>query len=127
MSVELARRAASGDLDPEVLAWLADGMRRHLAGDTDLPHALGLDRASRLRQRNAALRDAAALVAPGAEPWPAAVRLAAAVRHYEGSTAPLIARDPARELAPLHQALRRAFDAGERVPRTARNLYEVIR
>jgi hypothetical protein len=32
MSTELVRRAAAGDFSPEVAAWLAQGMRRHLAG-----------------------------------------------------------------------------------------------
>ena len=62
MSTELARRAAAGDTGPEVARWIAEAMRRHLDGD-ELDHALRLDRASRLRECNQALKDAAALLA----------------------------------------------------------------
>ena len=81
MSLELARRAVDGDTSPEVVAWIADGLRRHLAGD-DLEHAFGLDRASRLRERNQALRDAAALLERDDGPWRCALRLEAAIRRY---------------------------------------------
>lgn len=126
MTAELARRAAAGDMDPEVLVWVRTGLARHLAGD-DLEQAMGLDRASRLRQRNQALQEAAALLAPGADPWPAAGRLAEAVRHYLNRTAPLVERDPARALSPLDALLRRAFEAGPRVPVTQNNLYLQLR
>lgn len=126
MSAELVRRAAAGDFSPEVAAWLAEGMRRHLAGD-DLAQAFGLDRASRLRQRNRALRAAAALLDQDDGPWRCACRLAAAIRRYEARIRPLLKRDPHMPLAPLDQALRQAFDTGERVPSTARNLFELIK
>ena len=126
MSLELARRAADGDTSPEVVAWIADGLRRHLAGD-DLEHAFGLDRASRLRERNQALRDAAALLERDDGPWRCALRLEAAIRRYESRVRPLVVRDPYTPLAPIDAALRRAFDAGARVPSTARNLFDLIR
>ena len=61
MSTELARRAAAGDTGPEVARWIAESMRLHLDG-AELDKALRLDRASRLRERNQALQDAAALI-----------------------------------------------------------------
>jgi hypothetical protein len=126
MSTELARRAADGDTSPEVVAWIADGLRRHLAGD-DLEHAFGLDRASRLRERNQALRDAAALLERDDGPWRCALRLEAAIRRYESRVRPLVVRDPYAPLAPIDEALRRAFDTGQRIPTTARNLFDLIR
>jgi len=126
MTTELARRAADGDTSPEVVAWIADGLRRHLAGD-DLEHAFGLDRASRLRERNQALRDAAALLERDDGPWRCALRLEAAIRRYESRVRPLVVRDPYTPLAPIDEALRRAFDTGQRIPTTARNLFDLIR
>ena len=126
MSIELAHRAATGDLSPEVVAWMAEGMRRHLDGD-DLEHALGLDRAARLRQRNRALRAAAELLDQDDGAWRCAKRLADAIRRYESRIKPLLKRNPHMALPPLDAALRQAFDAGERVPSTERNLYELIK
>ncbi|CAM5321156.1 hypothetical protein [Thauera mechernichensis] len=126
MSTELARRAADGDRSPDVTRWLAEGMRRHLAG-AELDRALGLDRASRLRERNQALRDAAALLTGDDGPWRCACRLEGAVRRYQARIAPLLERGQALPLSPIDEALRRAFDTGQRVPTTARNLFELIR
>ncbi|MDI3512875.1 MAG: hypothetical protein PWP40_104 [Rhodocyclaceae bacterium] len=126
MSTELARRAAAGDTSPEVSRWWCEAMRRHLDGD-DLDQALRLDRASRLRERNRALKDAAALLAADDGPWRCACRLEAAIRRHEARIAPLLARDPATTLAPIDEALRRAFDTRQRVPTTARNLFDLIR
>ncbi|MDX9718941.1 MAG: hypothetical protein RBT67_16360 [Thauera sp.] len=127
MSTELARRAAAGDTGPEVARWIAEAMRRHLSGDDDLEHAFGLDRASRLRERNQALRDAAVLLERDDGPWRCALRLEVAVRRFESRIRPLLQRDPYTPLAPIDEALRRAFDTGQRVPTTARNLFELIR
>ncbi|PTD96394.1 hypothetical protein [Pseudothauera lacus] len=126
MSSELVRRAAAGDFSPEVAAWLAEGMRKHLAGD-DLQHSLGLDRASRVRERNKALQEAAELLAGDDDPWRCAGRLEAAVKRFEARILPLLLRDPQLPISPVDKALRRAFDSGLRVPGTARNLYELIR
>ena len=126
MSTELARRAADGDTGPEVLQWIAAAMRRHRAG-ADLDQALGLDRASRLRERNQALQDAAALLAAEDGPWRCACRLEAAIRRFEARIMPMLERDPGMHLAPIDEALRRAFDTRQRVPTTARNLFGLIR
>lgn len=126
MSTELARRAAAGDTGQEVARWISEAMRRHLAG-ADLEQALALDRASRLRERNQALQDAAALLAADDGPWRCACRLEAAIRRFEARILPTLERDPPPLLAPTDEALRRAFDAGPRVPTTARNLFELIR
>lgn len=130
MSTELARRAADGDTSPEVVAWIADGLRRHLAGD-DLEQAFGLDRASRLRECHQALRDADTLLTAGAPLSRSrrAKRLEAAIKRYVARIAPLYARDPSMTLSPIDEALCRAFAAGNglRVATTDRNLFELIR
>lgn len=126
MSAALARRAAAGDTGPEVARWWHEAMRRHLDG-ADLDQALRLDRASRLRERNQALQDAAALLAADDGPWRCACRLEAAIRRFEARILPMLERAPGIHLAPVDEALRRAFDTGQRVPGTARNLFELIR
>jgi hypothetical protein len=60
----LARRAAAGQFDDEVLAWLQAGFRRFLDGGA-IEFALKLDRPSRVRQRNAALRQLAEVLGDG--------------------------------------------------------------
>lgn len=126
MSTELARRAAAGDTGPEVARWMCEAMRRYRDG-ADLDQALRLDRASRLRERNQALREAAALLCGNDGPWRTACRLEAAIKRYEGRIRPQRERNPALPLAPIDDALRRAFDTRQRVPTTARNLFELIR
>jgi hypothetical protein len=125
MTAELARRAADGDAGPEVIAWISESMRRHLAGD-ELEAAFRLDGASRLRQRNRALLAAAEALDDGSGPWATAGRLAAAIRRYEARVWPLLRRDPSMALPPIDAALRRAFDAGSRIPRTQRRLYDLL-
>lgn len=116
---ELARRVALGDFSPVVRAWLQAGFARHASGDQPLETALRLDRASRLRVRDDALRAAAALLALHDEGWwPVAGRLAAAVVRFE--------RKRSAPVTPLDLALAAAFAAGVRVPTTARQLYTVI-
>ncbi|MFA7605299.1 MAG: hypothetical protein WCY08_01800 [Rhodocyclaceae bacterium] len=106
--------------------WIIESMRLHLDG-VALDQALRLDRASRLRERNQALQDAAALLAAADGPWRCACRLEAAIRRFESRILPRLKRGASAQLAPIDEALRRAFDAGPRVPTTARNLFELIR
>lgn len=129
MSIELSQQAARGDFTAEVLEWIAGAMRRHQAGE-DLDVALGLDRVSRIRERDRALRDAAALLA-GADrsvgPWRCARLLEGAIRRFETRIRPLMLRQPGMTLSPLDDAIRRAFDTGQSVPTTTRNLYEIVK
>nr|MBL8454784.1 hypothetical protein [Zoogloeaceae bacterium] len=124
-SVDLARRVAEGDLSAEVVAWLSQGFHRHLTGGK-LDEALGLDRASRLRERNQALHDAAAILAADTT-WGTAGLLSKAILRYEARILPLVKLAPGYPLTPVDDAIRRAFDTGQRVPTTARNLFEIIR
>lgn len=117
---ELAPRVALGDLGPEVAGWLIDAFRRHVVDGLPIETALRLDRTSRLRARDDALRLAAAeLTLAGDRPWNVALRLAQAIaRHQRKRGAPT---------TPLECALRTAFAADLGVPTTQRGLYDVIR
>lgn len=127
MSAHLAHRAARGQIDSEVLQWITTALRRHLADGADLETALSLDRASRLRQRNQALHEAAGHLAADDGAWHQAGRLARAIRRYQSRVAPLLARGQCSPLPPLDEALHRAFQSGVRVPGTQRNLFELLR
>lgn len=116
-------------------AELLDAIARGCAGDlinerlnaveldgTDLQHALGLDRLSRIRARNAALTEAAAVLAPGAaSSWEVACRLSDAVHRFESRVWPLCRRNP-DGLGPLDASLRVAFLTGQKVPSSVKRL-----
>ena len=125
MSIELAQRAAAGAIDSTVLKWLTTAMKKHLAG-ADLESALGLSRSTRVRARNQALRDAGHLLDEQCD-WRRAIALESAIKRYETRIVPILTRNPDYPLAPLDEAIRRAFMAGVRVPRTARNLLDIVR
>ena len=123
-STALARRAAAGDVDEHVRAWLAEGFARHAAGEP-LEHALRLDRASRLRQRDAELLRAAQALGEQPSTWALAIALEAAVRRFRDRVQPFLA--DGRALGELDTALRDAFATGERVPTGRRQLWELLR
>ena len=122
-SIQLAHLVAAGRVDADVLAWLRDGLARHLAGEP-LEQSLGLDRASRLRARDRALLRAADALGPSPSTWATAGRLAAALRRFDTRVRPRLKPDD--ELPPLDEALRAAFACGERVPATQRALYALL-
>lgn len=127
MSTDLARRAAAGDFSPEVAHWITEALRRHMEAGEPLEAALGLDRASRLRQRNESLRQAAAQLATGAtSAWDLALRLAGAVARYKGRVRPLLEAGHQVQMTPVDEAIHAAFATGCPVPATARNLYHYI-
>jgi len=121
--VELALRASAGNIDDQARAWIAAAFVRFQRGEA-LERAFGLDRASRIRARDAALVRAAAVLAPAPSTWALAVRLAGAVRRFEVRVAPRLA--PGAELPPLDDALRTAFAASVGVPSSARALYDLL-
>lgn len=117
---DFARSAALGDFRPEVTTWLTEGFRRHLIHGLPVEAALQLDRASRIRARDKALRTAAELLAMGeTNAWPVAERLARAIARFDRQRG-----EPSTE---LEHTLATAFKTGQRIPRTARHLYELIR
>lgn len=129
MSIELATRAAAGKLDPEVCTWLANGLKAYVDGaERNLETALGLDRSRRVRERNAALLEAAQhLAARTSSPWELAGALAAAIRNFETRIRPRGRALNSESLSPLNRAILRAFSSGVRIPRTQRNIHELLR
>ena len=123
--IALARRGAAGDLAPEVFVWISTGLARHLAGEP-LDRALRLDRASRVRHRNRALRDAAALLDDGGSRWALAARLEKAVKRFESRIWPRIRNELAPDLGDIDEALRRAFAADAGMLRCQRAIYELL-
>lgn len=124
--VQLARLVAAGIVDEQVCAWLADGFARHAAGEP-LEHALRLDRANRIRQRDAALLRAAQAISARSITWSTAVALEEAVRRFRCRVAPFLDEDRECELGPLDRALLDAHRTGERIPATARQLWTLLR
>ncbi|MDP3106955.1 hypothetical protein [Hydrogenophaga sp.] len=120
-------------------AALLDAIARGCAGDlinerlqaveldaTDLEQALGLDRCSRIRARNTALTEAAAVLSAGSpSPWQTACRLADAVARFESRIWPRCKRNP-DDLGPLDLALRTAFLTGEKVPTSPKRLVPFV-
>lgn len=105
---------------------LADALQAHVVDGADLQQALGLDRTSRIRARNAALTQAAAVLAPGAgSSWECARRLAAAVVRFESRVWLHCRRNP-DGLGPVDYALRIAFLTGEKVPTSPKRLVPFV-
>lgn len=121
--VQLAHRVAAGDVDQRALDWLREGLARHLAGEP-LDVALRLDRASRLRARNQALRLAADALGDCRSAWDRAVRLAQAVRRFEARVLPRL--KPGDELPPLDAALLDAHRAGVGLPRVPKAFVAIL-
>lgn len=120
---ELSRRAAMGQTDADVLTWVVEAMHRHVVVGEPLDVAFRLDRASRMRVRNDALRRAAALLSVGDPgPWTVAGRLLNAIeRHHRLRRAPD---------TPLECAVAEACGAVAGLPRgmptTEQGLFDII-
>jgi plasmid stability protein len=124
--IELLVRVANGDrVTPEEARRLLTAA----AESSNHTQALGLDRLSRIRYRDAALVEAAhVLAADCTSPWIVAGRLARAVNRFQTRIWPrLRAGGHAGSMDPLDSALHRAFMAGERVPATARRLFDLVK
>ena len=89
--------------------------------------AARMERVARIKARDNALCDAAAVLgvdSPGA--WVLAARLEAAVARFDARIWPRLRAGVQCDLAPSDAALHRAFLTGERVPRTQRRLYDLL-
>lgn len=121
---ELCLRAAAGqDISAiELLAWLRNAGR---GGERDFAAALGLVRPALVKARDAAMFEAALVLATdGCGNWDLAGRLAVAVARFESGRWPrLRAGGNADGLGPVDCALHRAFLAGVGMIRTRRKLY----
>jgi hypothetical protein len=124
----LAREIAEGegDLAPEAVRWLREGVRRFLAGD-DLADALRLTNAHRVKARNEALLRTAAILddGRGLSPWELARLLEAALARFETAFQPRRKQIKSAGLSPLNAALRDAF-TGARPLRGQRRLYDLL-
>ena len=125
-AIDHAAAVSAGHIDEATRAWLQIAFSQWLAGEK-LENALRLDRAARLRERNQALLDAAALVDTGAGPWHTAGKLAQAIRFHRERVAHRIRRDPATELGELDKKIHRALAIGGRCPTSQRRLHDLIR
>lgn len=123
--IDLIVRQVTGDQPrpDELQAWLATAA--HTCLDME---AMGLTRHHRVKTRNAALAEAAAILSvdsPG--PWPLACRLAAAIERFQSCSWPRLQRGGSGDqLGPLDRCLWRAHLAGDKVPSTARWLYQLL-
>lgn len=126
MSLHLVEKTIAGTVDREITEWLQEGFARWQAGDGDLDSCLFLDRASRLRQRNAALLEACRLLDDGSGTWSLAGRLASSIKRYQKRIAPILRRNPDYPIGDIDRALHIACSAG-RPPATQRRLFELIR
>lgn len=119
----LQRVLSTRSIDQDAGEWIVDALVRYSCADgPPLEAAFGLDRASRLKHRNAALCEAGQLLRLPDDDgylWPVAKRLSAAIKHRER-----MRRAPQ---TPVEQAIARAFLAGLDVPGTPRQLYEILR
>lgn len=128
MSVSLAERAARRDFGPDVLEWIAGGMRSLEAGES-LERALKIDRASRIREHNTAMLEAARLIReqfPLLSLWKAAGKLAEMINYFERRTMPMLAIDPGHHLSAIEIEIRRALATKHRGPRTQRKLFSLL-
>ncbi|OJU86771.1 MAG: hypothetical protein BGO13_02530 [Burkholderiales bacterium 66-5] len=127
VSVAEALQRAAADGQP---AHLSPQLARALlqADPADVVVLLGLDRASRIRRRNAALLRAAALVATdGCGAWVAAGRLAKAIRRFERYRWPALLAGAQPDLSEVEQALHEAFATGATPLTCQRRLHELLR
>lgn len=125
----LAREIADGegDLTPEAVRWLRDGMRRFLA-DEKLAVSLHLTDTDGKMERNAALLRAAAILddGRGLTPWKLSRQLAQAQDRFESVTWPRCRAGKATELSALDSAFRDAFATGVKPLRAADRLYDLL-
>lgn len=104
----------------------ADALRI-LHSQSDRDDVQRLERLARLKARDSALLEAAAVLGadnPGA--WVLAGRLALAVERFESRLWARLRSGAAFDLAPSDSAIHRAFLTGERVPKTQRRLYDLL-
>lgn len=86
-----------------------------------------LERNARVKARNLALAEAGAeLGGATLSAWALAGRLEAAVLRFESRVWPRVKAGFECDLSPSDKCLRRAFLAGQHVPRTQRRLYDLL-
>lgn len=121
--IELLVRIAMGDA---VTPGEVRGLLYSRAGRADRERS---ERIARVRLRDRSLAEAARVLdVDSCGAWVLAKRLEAAVKRFETRLLPLLMSGiHQRELSPSEAALHRAFLTGERVPKTARRLYDLLK
>lgn len=122
----LSAGATTGAKAETLLAQALEGINDR---DENPLRLLGLDRASRVRARDAALRKAADLVSPKSKsPWIQAGALEAAIKRFSCTLWPRIkAGVDVGPLGPSDAELGLAFRACGKVPKTQRHLYNMLK
>lgn len=121
--IELLVRIAMGEV---VTPGEVQGVLCSRAGRVDRDRC---ERQARVRLRDRSLAEAARVLDfDGCGAWVLAKRLEDAVKRFETRSWPLLRNGThQRELSPSEAALHRAFLTGERVPKTARRLYDLLK
>lgn len=126
--LDYIERLASGDPDPEILAWIGAGLKRWQRGEP-LEAALGLTCAHRVRCRNRSLIAAAAALADGESisAWELAGRLNDAIARFESGRLIQYRRGLQVELDDVERYLLDAIQSGARPMTSRRRLFELLR
>jgi hypothetical protein len=127
--VDLAHEVAyAGEVSPQALSWLRDGLRRYLRGDASLEVALRLSNSSRCQARNLALIDAARTLdaGRGLSAWVLAGLLAQAIRRAEHALPARARLGSDASMSALDDALARAARSGARPMRSRERLYDLL-
>lgn len=131
MSLDLLQRTLrtledDAALPPEAARWLRTGLRRYLDGDA-LENALHLSGTDLLRERNRALRRAAAIIDPDAHmsAWERAGRLTTDLRRFEADVWPRVRHTDGASLGPYRRALFDVLQSGAPPVRSQRRIYDL--
>ena len=108
-----------------VRRWWLDSVKAH-SSKVSLEVALGLAGQKTWRARDAALREAAEIIAPGEEPKAQAKALLTKINFFETRVMPRYRSNPAQRLEGWKLALFRAFDSGRMVPRDTKSLEGIL-
>ena len=123
---ELTACLREGRLPPEpVRQWWLDSVKAH-SSEVSLECALGLAGQKTYHARDAALREAAEIIAPGEEPNAQAKALLTKINFFETRVMPRYRSNPAQRLEGWKLALFRAFDSGRMVPRDKKSLKGIL-
>lgn len=119
--------ALAREHDPSLYAWLASATAEYQSGE-NLERALGLCGPGAMRERDAALREAADWLDPKGQMAASrrAQRLAERIRSFERAVWPRYQDHPEADSHGVNAALLRAFRSGAYVPRGQRQLTTIL-
>lgn len=117
---------------PGLGPWFESAIRCWQRGDAEtLDSALGVSRADAIRERDAALRNAAAVLAAefpeaSVSAWSVARILAQEIRRYESIIVPRLNRDPSTSLTTVQEFIHQAATQRCRMLRCQEGLYKLL-